>query len=147
MCYGRHVCFPGVVKPFKALAEIPPARRSAGVRRTIEQSVEFLLRHRLYKKSHDPTCVAKPIWAKLGFPLMWQTDVLEMFDLLTGLGVKDERLRDAAELIRAKRTEHGWWRLERSTPNRTLVSLEKVGRPSKWITLFALRSLRRSGHL
>ena len=142
-CYGRHTCFPGVVKPLKALAEIPPARRSSRVRETIAQSVEFLLRHRLYKKSHDPACVAKPIWAKCGFPLMWQTDVLEMFDLLTGLGVRDERLRDAAELIQSKRDAQGRWRLERIPGSPALVSLERVGRPSKWITLSALRSLRR----
>ncbi|MDH4198557.1 MAG: nitrogen fixation protein NifH [Candidatus Aminicenantes bacterium] len=144
-CYGRHTCFFGVVKPLKALAEIPPAHRSAGVRRTIEQSVEFLLRHRLYKKSHDPASVAKPIWAKSGFPLMWQTDALEMFDILTGLGIRDERMRDAAELIASKGNGQGRWRLERTSPDRTLASLERVGRPSKWITLAALRSLRRYG--
>lgn len=144
-CYGRHTCLFGIVKPLKALAEIPVARRSAVVRRTIEQGVEFLLRHRLYKKSHDPACIAKPIWAKPGFPLMWQTDALEMFDILTGLGVCDDRMADAAELLCSKRTEQGWWRLERTSPDRTLVSLEKVGRPSKWITLIALRSLRRYG--
>lgn len=146
-CYGRHTCLFGIVKPLKALAEIPARRRSVAVRRTIGQSVEFLLRHRLHKKSHDPACIAKPIWAKLGFPLMWQTDALEMFDLLTGLGVRDGRMADAAELIRSKRNEQGGWRLERTTPDRTLVSLEKVGRPSKWVTLFALRSLRRYGSL
>jgi hypothetical protein len=144
-CYGRHTCFPGVVKPLKALAEIPPARRSAAIRRTIDTSVDFLLRHRLYKKSHDPARVAKPIWAKCGFPLMWQTNALEMFDLVTGLGVRDERLRDAAELIAGKRDAQGRWKLELSPPGRTLISLERVGRPSKWITLAALRSLRRYG--
>ena len=144
-CYGRHTCFFGIVKPLKALAEIPPARRSVAVRRTIERSIEFLLRHRLYKKSHDPACVAKPMWAKFGFPLMWQTDALEMFDILTGLGVRDERMGEAAELIASKRNGRGRWPLERTSPGRTLVSLERVGRPSKWITLSALRSLRRYG--
>jgi hypothetical protein len=91
--------------------------------------------------------VAKPIWTKCGFPLTWQTDVLEMFDLLTGLGVRDERLRDAAELIQSKRDAQGRWPLERIPGSPTLVSLERVGRPSKWITLAALRSLRRYGFL
>ncbi len=144
-CYGRHTCFFGVVKPLKALAEIPHPRRSVAVRRTIDQSVEFLLRHRLHKRSHNLDCIAKPIWAKFGFPLMWQTDALEMFDLLTGFGVRDERMADAADLILTKRTERGWWLLERTTPDRTLVSLERMGRPSKWVTFFALRSLRRFG--
>jgi len=142
-CYGRHTCLFGVVKPLKALAEIPAARRSVAVRRTIEQSVEFLLRHRLFKKSHDPGCVAKPMWAKFGFPLMWQTDALEMFDILTGLGIRDKRMAEAAELIASKRTSQGRWLLGRTSPGRTLVRLERVGQPSKWITLAALRSLRR----
>jgi hypothetical protein len=33
MCWGRHTCHMGVVKALKALAEIPPERRSADVRR------------------------------------------------------------------------------------------------------------------
>jgi hypothetical protein len=110
-CYGRHTCLFGVVKPLKALAEIPAARRSVAVRRTIEPSVEFLLRHRLFKKSHDPGCVAKPMWAKFGFPLMWQTDALEMFDILTGLGVRDKRMAEAAELI-ASPDQPGQWLLK-----------------------------------
>ena len=144
-CYGRHTCLFGVVKPLKALAEVPATRRSAGVRRTIDRGVEFLLRHRLYKKSHDPACAAKPMWTKFGFPLMWQTNALEMFDILTGLGVRDERMRDAAELVASKRDAQGRWSLERTLSGRTLVSLERAGRPSRWITLFALRSLRRYG--
>jgi hypothetical protein len=144
-CYGRHTCLMGIVKPLKALAEIPAARRSAGVRRTIDEGVEFLLVHRLYKRSHLPDAVAKQYWTKCAFPLMWQTSALEMFDLLTGLGVRDERLRDAAELIASKRDGQGRWCLEKGAPGRTLVSFERVGQPSKWITLAALRSLRRYG--
>jgi len=33
MCWGRHTCHMGVVKALKAVAEIPPERRSADVRR------------------------------------------------------------------------------------------------------------------
>ena len=78
MCWGRHTCHMGVVKALKALAEIPPQRRSAEVRRTLDQGSEFMLRHHVHKRSHDLTRVSKPGWKRFSFPLMYQTDVLEI---------------------------------------------------------------------
>lgn len=60
ICFGRHSCFMGVVKGLKALAQIPEAQRSARVRRTIERGVEFMLKHHIYKRSHDLARLAKP---------------------------------------------------------------------------------------
>ncbi len=39
MCWGRHTCHMGAVKALKALAEIPPERRSPEVRRTLADGV------------------------------------------------------------------------------------------------------------
>ena len=97
MCWGRHTCHMGAVKALKALAEIPPERRPPAVRRTIAAGAEYLLRHHVHKRSHDLTRVSKPSWRRLSFPLMWQTDVLEIL-LHPGRGWAycDERLRRSA---------------------------------------------------
>lgn len=89
MCWESHTCHMGVVKALKGLAEIPPGRRSPAVRRTIAEGTEFLLKHHVHKRSHDLTKVSKPSWKKLNFPLMWQTDVLEILGIFARLG-KDE---------------------------------------------------------
>ena len=58
-CWGRHSCHMGVVKALKALAEIPADKRSDSVKCTIEKGAEYLLKHHVYKRSHDLTRVSK----------------------------------------------------------------------------------------
>jgi hypothetical protein len=141
MCYGRHSCLMGVVKGLKALAEIPEKARSRSVRRTIKAAVEFILRHRVYKRSHNLARVAKPGWTRFGFPRMYQTDVLEVTRLLVDLGVRDARMQDALELIESRRQPDGKWLLADTFNGKFLFDVEEKGRPSKWITLNALRTL------
>ncbi len=144
ICWGRHTCHMGVVKVLKAFAEIPKASRSPAVRDTIEQAAEFLLLHHIYKRSHNPNRVSKPGWLKFGFPLMYQTDVLEILNLLLKLGYRDPRMEEAIELLRSKRGMDGLWRLENTYNDRLLLPIEEKGAPSKWITLNALKALNRA---
>ena len=141
-CWGRHTCISGVVKTLKALAEIPEADRSAGVQHTIQEGCEFLLKHHLFKKSHNLAEVSKNKWAHAGFPWLWDTDFLEMLDILTRLGVRDLRLQDAVNLLKSKQLEDGRWKQEWGFRNQLLVPFEKISSPSKWMTLFALRVLQ-----
>ncbi len=141
-CYGRHSCFMGVVKGLKALAEVPPRLRSAAVKRCIRDGVEFLLRHHVFKQSHDLRRVSKPGWRRFGFPRMWGTDVLEILLVLTRLGVRDPRLQEAFDLVAAKQGPDGRWLLDDTFNDRCLVRVEVRGRPSKWVTLNALTVLR-----
>ena len=144
MCWGRHTCLDGVVKPLKALAEVPAERRTPAMKGTIDRAREFLLIHRLYQRSHAPGRPAKIKWLKLAFPLMWDTDALEMLDILSGLGCHDPRLDDARNLVLAKRDKEGRWPLEESYAGRYLVGFGRKGAPSKWATLRALTALRKT---
>lgn len=143
MCWGRHTCHMGVVKSLKALAEIPEDKRSVDVKGTIEKAVEYLLIHHIYKKSHDLKRDSKPGWRKLGFPLMYQTDILEVLGILTGLGCKDERMKDAMDVLLSKQDEHGRWSLENTFNGRFQADIERKGERSKWITLNALKAIKR----
>jgi hypothetical protein len=142
-CWGKHSCHMGVVKALKALAEIPADQRSDSVRRTIEKGAEYLLKHHVHKRSHDLTRVSKAEWLWFGFPLMWNTDILEILGILTRLGYRDSRMQEALDLVVSKQDENGRWRLERSFNGRFQVSIEQKGKPSKWITVNALRVLKR----
>ena len=142
-CWGRHTCHSGVVKAIKALAEIPEKKRPPEVRRTIEGATEYFLQHRICKRSHNLSRVVKPKWLKFGFPTMWDGDALEVFDILARLGCRDPRMQDAAELILSKQDSFGRWNLENTYNDRFQVAIEKKGKPSKWVTLFALRALKR----
>ena len=113
-CWGRHTCHLGVVKSLKALAEIPVRRRTSAVKNTINRGAEYLLCHHLFKRSHNLTKVAKPYWIKLGFPWMYNTDVLEMLTILTRLGFRDGRMQEGIDLVLSKRDSQGRWLLEQT---------------------------------
>ena len=143
MCWGKHSCHLGVVKALKALSAIPAPHRNRDVKKTLSNACEYLLAHHIYKRSHDLARISKPGWLRLQFPLMYQTDILEIADLLVGLGIRDDRMEDALSLIAAKQNEKGQWILESTLNGKFWASIEKKGMPSKWITCRALKVLKR----
>ncbi len=124
-CWGNHSCYMGAVKALKGFAEIPPQVRTASVNKSIEQGAEFLLKHHVYKQSHDLSKAMKPGWAKFSFPLMYQTDALEMLLILSKLGVRDERIKDALNLIASKQDEKGMWTAQNNLKDKLLVEFDK----------------------
>jgi hypothetical protein len=132
----------GVVKALKALAEIPVGKRSKDVVKTIEEGVEHMLKHQVHKRSHDLSHVSKPGWLRFGFPLMYQTDVLEILGILTKLGYRDKRMQEAVDLVVSKQDSLGRWKMENTFNDRFHANIEQKGKPSKWITLNALKVLK-----
>lgn len=142
-CLGKHSCHMGVVKALKALTELPADKRSKEVMKTIEKGVEYMLIHHIHKRSHDLSRVSKPGWLRFGFPLMYQTDVLEILGILTKIGYRDKRMQEAIDLVTAKQDKEGRWKLESTFNGRFQTNIEQKGKPSKWITLNALKMLKR----
>jgi len=143
ICWGKHTCHMGVVKTLKALSEIPPDKRSSAMRNTIEQGVEFMLMHHIHKRSHNLNRLSKPGWIRFGFPLMYQTDVLEILGILTNLGYEDDRMNEAMHLLISKQDRRGRWKLEDTYNGCFQANIEQKGKASKWITLNALKVLKR----
>jgi hypothetical protein len=141
-CWGKHSCHMGIAKALKAFSEIPPRNRTNAVKVTIENGVDYFLKHHIYKQSHNLKRTSKPGWKRLGFPLMWQTDILELSNILIRLGGRDERMQDAVDIVRSKQQEDGKWILENTVSNRFQIALERKGKPSKWVTLNALKLLK-----
>jgi hypothetical protein len=146
MCWGKHSCHMGAVKTLKGLAEIPSTQRNKEVEKTISQGVEYLLRHHIYKKSHDLSKISKPGWLRLGFPLMYQGDILEILGILTQLGYHDQRMQEAMDKLISKQDKEGKWKLENTFNGRFQTNIERKGKPSKWITLNALKVLKKYYH-
>jgi hypothetical protein len=142
ICWGGHTCHMGVVKVLKAFADIPEDERSPKVHRTIARAAEFMLIHHVHKCSHNLDRVSNPGWLRFGFPLMYQTDVLEILNLLLRLGYRDARMDEAVALVASKRDAEGRWALENSYNDRFVTPIERKGASSKWITLNALKALK-----
>lgn len=144
MCWGKHSCHMGVVKSLKALSEIPVEQRSDLVEKKIRDLAEYVLIHHIYKKSHNLKSISKPGWLKFGFPLMYQTDILEILAILTDLGYSDSRMSSALEIVRQKQTKEGRWKLENTFNGKMITNIEVKGADSKWITYRALKVLMNS---
>ena len=74
---------------------------------------------------------------------MYQTDALEILDILTTLDCKDERMQEAVDLVLSKQCADGRWLLESTFNGKFQLNVEAKGLPSKWITLRACRALKR----
>ena len=61
----------------------------------------------------------------------------KMFLFLVRLGYRDHRMQEAIDLV----LSNGRWILENTYNGRFQVNIERKGKPSKWITLNALRIL------
>ena len=142
-CWGKHTCHMGAVKALKALVEIPASKRSKDIKNTIKKGAEYILKHHIYKRSHNLNLISKPEWIQLGFPLIWKTDILEILEILTKLGYRDKRMQEALDLLISKQDDQGKWKLESTFNGRVLVNIEKKGKPSKWVTLNAIKVLKR----
>lgn len=88
-----------------------------------------------------------PAFTRFAFPTWWHYDVLRGLEYLRRAGVvPDERLTEAIELVKSKRDRDGRWSLEIQYPGEMLVEIDEgEGKPSRWITLRALRILNWYG--
>jgi hypothetical protein len=81
----------------------------------------------------------KASWIRFGFPLNYNSDILEAMVALATAGTPmSEALEKPLQVIRDKRTADGVWCLVKSLNGQMWVDVEVKGQPSKWITLFAL---------
>ena len=149
-CWGRHVCVRGVIPVLRALAELPAESRSEGTNRVLQAGIEFMLKHRVYKRSHNLDKAMNIKLTQLTFPGFYWPDFVEVLLLLTGLGCTDPRMEDAIAYLHRKQAKDGAWKLQRTYNERSkhdtfpvVVPLEERGAPSKWVTLRALIVLKR----
>jgi hypothetical protein len=81
-------------------------------------------------------------WLDFGFPLHYQSDLVELCDVLARLDYDfDPRFRRLLDIVLAAQTTDGRWIKRYGT---RALQVEKRGQPSKWITIRALRALRHT---
>ena len=136
-----------------AFAAYPRSKWTPAMKECVERAAEFYLDRELHRQGarYDP-------WYRFHWPVHYYYDVLVGLDILTTLGYGDDpRLGFALDLLRKKRRSDGRWNLDAVHPDvegpparwyaahpqrRPIpLALEKVDRPSKMITLTALKVL------
>jgi hypothetical protein len=138
-------CAWSAVKAMLALSRVPEARRTPAMDAAIEQGAGFLL-------SRDPAVADYPMgystrpsqsWFRFGYPIGYVTDVLQNLEVLTALGCgADPRLERALDLLLSQQDTDGRWAMRYTYNGKMWADVEEKGRPSKWVTLRALRVLK-----
>jgi hypothetical protein len=121
--------------------ELHRGRRVREVRAAQRRGREFLLVHQLFR-SHRTGEVIKPAFTRFAFPPRWHYDILRALDYFQAVNApRDPRLAEAIEIVRNGQRKDGRWSLEHSYKGKTYFELERLGAPSRWNTLRALRVL------
>ena len=122
--------------------ELQRGRALREVRAAQRRGREFLLVHRLFR-SHRTGRIIKPEFTRFSFPPRWHYDVLRALDYFQAVRApRDPRLSDAIEIVLQHRRPDGRWPLQNRYRGKTYFEMEKLGAPSRWNTLHALRVLK-----
>jgi len=118
---------------------------SADVTAARHQGEKYLLDRRLFRRL-STGAVVDPEWLLFSFPPRWYYDVLRGLDYLRSAEVEpDQRVAEAIDLVRSKRSPGGRWPLENPHPGRPgsvhFDMDDGEGKPSRWNTLRAMRVL------
>ncbi len=138
-----------------AFAAYPKQKWTKSMKRVVELGAEFYLERELYKQGehYEP-------WYRFHYPMHYYYDLLVGLDFMTALGYGDDpRMSYALSHLAKKRRSDGRWNLDVVHPDieggmvdwykknpkhmPTPFALEKVGEPSKMITVRALLVLDR----
>jgi len=138
-------CYMGAAKVVKALSMILPEKRSREIEAIIDREVENILENGVFRylRNPDGSRKDKAGWKRFGFPLFYQSDALEVLDALTRLGVRDDRMEGALSLVGDVQGSDGRWLLKHTFNGKMWSDIDVKHEPSKWITLRAMRVLKR----
>jgi hypothetical protein len=141
-------CGWGAAKAMNALLEVPPRNRTPTIKRALRAGAEFLLSRDPADADYPYTDRVSSTWFKPGFPLSYWSDVLEITWILVRMGyASDPRLRRALDWIVGIRDGQGRWKLGNSLNGKMWIDIERRGKPSKWVTLRAMRIFKGAGML
>ena len=124
------------------LYELNRGRKVRAIRAAQARAREFLLMHRLFRSDRTGEII-KPVFIRFSYPPRWHYDILRALDYFQAVGAaRDSRLADAIGIVESTRREDGYWALQNSYRGKTYFELERLGEPSRWNTLRALRVLK-----
>jgi hypothetical protein len=117
--------------------------KSAAVRKARKRAETYLLDRGMFRSLRTREIVDKR-WLRFSFPTFWRYDVLRGLDYLRNAGVKaDSRVREAIEIVIARRHQNGRWPLNLLHPEFVPLEMETaIASASRWNTLRGLRVIR-----
>ena len=111
------------------------------------QGEEYLLERSLFRRRSTGEVVHAD-FLTFAFPPRYEYDVLRGLEYFRAAGaVRDPRMAEAVEVVKGRQQADGRWLLDRTHGEVLAASVgERVGEPSRWNTLRALRVVRWHGY-
>ncbi len=139
-------CAWGAVRSLLALCKVPPENRDGDIAAAIQTGVDFIFSRNPVKADYPMGYSQKPnsSWFHFGLPIGYACDMLQILEVMSQLGHgRDARLQTALDFLIRKQDQDGRWVMGYSPNRKTLTDIETKGKPSKWVTLRALRVISR----
>lgn len=141
-------CAWGGIKVMLAFGKLPISARTPIIESAIQAGAEFFLSTDPLKADYPHGYAEKPSgnWWKLGFPVFYVSDVLQIIEALARLDYGgDPRLADAIQWLIDHADALGRWVLEYDYKDKTWVDYGVKKQPNAWVTLRSLTALRLAG--
>ncbi|MGC9358264.1 MAG: hypothetical protein ACP5GX_10360, partial [Anaerolineae bacterium] len=123
-----------LVKILHGLLSIPLSRRTPEDKAAVEVLTQRLLTHGFNFAGRDAG------WLQLHFPRYYETDLLETCHALVHSAQHQHpRFREFLRRVVQMQTDEGRWRKIRAAPG--TFQVERMGRPSRWLTFEAVHIL------
>ena len=137
-------CLWATADVLRAYRELPPGWITPQVENSHRKAIEQFLNSNLYQYGKSKP---NPRWLEFGFPLRFDSDVLEVLELIAPYVHPDEeRIQKGLRLVLDKQDKTGRWPNEKYPKGGQwmdkYIGLEEIGKPSKWVTLHVLRMLK-----
>lgn len=137
-------CLWGTVDVLRAYRDLPEDWVKAEVENSRRLAMEQILNSNLYQYGKAKP---NPRWFLFGFPLRFDTDILETLEILAPyVSPDEERIQAGLKLVLEKQNPQGRWLCEKYPKGgmwmMQYVASEEIGQPSKWVTLHAMRMLK-----
>jgi hypothetical protein len=141
-----HSCFWASAVVLRAFSELPRDWVTGEIKEARDLANEMFLAANLYEH-HRSLGKPSPRWTEFGFPINFDSDVLEVLTLLGPyVDPDDDRIQEGLGKVLEKQDNAGRWPCEKHPKGGRWVGkyipLEEIGKPSKWVTLHALRMLK-----
>ncbi|MBT8270655.1 MAG: hypothetical protein KJO25_01285, partial [Bacteroidia bacterium] len=117
--------------------------RNTELEQAKQTAIEFILQHKLFMSDKSGQIIHKE-FLKFHYPCRWRYDILRALDYFRYEAVPwDYRMQPAIDVLMKKRSKDGRWKVNAHYPGKVHFELEKAGKPSRWITLRALRTIKK----
>jgi hypothetical protein len=137
-------CMWATVDVLRAYRDLPSRFQTPQINESRQRAIETILDSNIYQYGKGKTSER---WFEFGFPLRFDTDILEVLGLLAPhVPPENQSVQEGLSFVLDKQQADGRWLCEKHPKGgrwmQQFIEFEDIGKPSKWVTLNSMRMLK-----